>query len=240
MTGYVPEIGLFDQPFAIANRQCAYALLDGQVGDRLAREVAARSSYRVLGYWDNGLRHLSCARGSIRQPKDCRDLKIRTLANENHQRSFRALGFEPVAIDVRDLPASTTRLVVDAQENPLTNIFHFGLHKTHRHITLTGHLFGVALVLFNRHTFDSWPESVRLAVQSAVTKTTVEQRRMAQAEERICARKIQADGAELIELTDCQRELFISATAAQVTKMRDGYDAKIVKLFDNELARACG
>jgi TRAP-type C4-dicarboxylate transport system substrate-binding protein len=61
---------------------------------------------------------------------------------------FRSLGLEPVTLDVRDLPQAVANLHVDAQENPLTNIYHFGLHMTHRHITLTQHLLGVALVLF--------------------------------------------------------------------------------------------
>ena len=61
-----------------------------------------------------------------------------------------------MAIDVRDLPDAVASGKVDAQENPLTNIYNFGLHKTHRTITLTGHLLGVALVLFNREAVEGW------------------------------------------------------------------------------------
>ena len=37
----VPELGLFDQHFVVPDRRRAYALLDGALGDRLRREVAA-------------------------------------------------------------------------------------------------------------------------------------------------------------------------------------------------------
>ena len=144
----VPELGLFDQHFVVPDRRRAYALLDGALGDRLRKEVAAATGFEVLGYWDNGLRHITSAK-SIKSVADCKGLKLRTLANEDHQRVFRALGFEPRAIDVRDLPDAVRSGLVDAQENPLTNTLNFGIHDTHRHILLTQHLLGVALVLFN-------------------------------------------------------------------------------------------
>ena len=91
------------------------------------------------------LRHFSNRLHPIRHPRDCLGMKIRTLDNALHQQVFRALGFEPVTIDVKDMPAAIASGAVDAQENPLTNTLNFGLHRTHRHISMTSHFFGVAL-----------------------------------------------------------------------------------------------
>ena len=234
----VPDLGLFDQHFVVPDRRAAYALLDGALGERLAESVAERTGYAVLGYWDNGLRQISSGRGPIRMPAACGGLKIRTLASEDHQRVFRALGFEPMAIDVRDLPDAVASFKVDAQENPLTNIYNFELHRTHRHVTLTRHLLGVALVLFNRERVAGWPEPVRVAVQQALKEATAAQRRFAEEDDTVCAEKLRADGVELIELSDAERAAFVAATRDAVGKTRRAFSPELLTLFDRELAKA--
>lgn len=233
----VPELGLFDQHFVVPDRRRAYAVLDGALGERLKKKVSEATGYTVLGYWDNGLRHIS-SREPIRVPGDCEGLKLRTLANEDHQRVFRSLGFEPRAIDVRDLPAAVQDGTVDAQENPLTNIYNFGLHKTHRSITLSRHLLGVALVLFRTKTVESWPEEVRSAVEKAVAEATRAQRRYADEDDEICRKALEEDGVEIIELSDAERARFAAKCRGEVNTTREAFDAELISLFDKELDAA--
>jgi C4-dicarboxylate-binding protein DctP len=231
-----PNLGLFDQHFVIPSRQHAWALLDGELGARLAVEVAQRAGFEILGYWDNGVRHIS-ARTPIRSPEDCKGLAIRTLANDDHQRVFRSLGFEPTTIDVRDLPAAVAQFRVDAQENPLTNTYNFGIHNTHRHITLTGHLYGVAPLLFNKQSVHAWSAATRRAVDNAIAHATAEQRRMAQEDDVVCAKMLQEEGCELISLSDAEREAFVTATRPAVMTMGASFNAQMSALFERELAR---
>lgn len=236
----VPELALFDQHFAVPDRRRAYAVLDGALGARLAEEVAANTGFQVLGYWDNGLRQISSAETAFRSPEDCRGLKIRTLASEDHQRVFRALGFEPVAIDVRDLPVAVSSGKVDAQENPLTNIYNFRLFETHRTITLTGHLLGVALVLFNREKVEGWPADVRAAVAAAVEEATVAQRRFAEEDDRVCAQALKEAGVTLVELSAGEQASLAGAVRSEVEKTRARFAADLVELFERDLAGAGG
>jgi len=236
ITSRVPELGLFDQHFVVPDREHAYAVLDGALGQRLAAEVERCTGYSVLGYWDNGLRNISTASTPIHLPEDCQGLKIRTLNSEAHQRVFRALGFEPMSIDVRDLPDAVKNHTVDAQENPLTNIYNFDLHKTHRHITLTRHLLGVAIVLFNKSTVESWSEPVRQAVQVAMAEATIAQRRFAEEDDAICIKELATDGCEIIELSDTERAAFVSASADEVAKTTSDFDAELIDLFNADLA----
>jgi C4-dicarboxylate-binding protein DctP len=232
-----PNLGLFDQHFVIPSRQHSWALLDGELGARLAAEVGQRTGFEILGYWDNGVRHIS-ARTPIRSPEDCKGLAIRTLANDDHQRVFRSLGFEPTTIDVRDLPAAVAEFRVDAQENPLTNTYNFGVHNTHRHITLTGHLFGVAPLLFNADSVRAWPDATRRAIDNAIALATAEQRRMAEEDDVVCAKTLRDEGCELITLTDAERKAFVSATRDAVKAMQNNFDAEMSALFERELARS--
>lgn len=234
----VPELALFDQHFAVPSRAHAYGVLDGSLGQRLKQEIEANTGYSVMGYWDNGLRHISSRGGRLNTPSACDGLKLRTLASDDHQRVFRALGFDPRAIDVRDLPAAVADGTVDAQENPLTNIYNFRLHDVHRSITMTGHLLGVALVLFNRDAVESWPENVRDAVHQAVAEATKDQRRFAEEDDVICAKALRADGVDLIELTADERAAFVDATRGEVEKTRSRFSVDLISLFEHDIALA--
>ena len=89
-----------------------------------------------------------------------------------HQATFRALGFAPRFIDVKDFPEALRTGAVDAQENPLTNMVNFKVHETHRYLTMTAHFYGVTLVLGNRARIASWPKRARDALQEAVAVAT--------------------------------------------------------------------
>ncbi|MEP3638174.1 MAG: TRAP transporter substrate-binding protein [Paracoccaceae bacterium] len=233
----VPELGLFDQHFVVPDRRRAYALLDGALGDRLRQEVAKATGYEVLGYWDNGLRHITSA-ASIKSVADCAGLKLRTLANDDHQRVFRALGFDPQAIDVRDLPDAVRSGRVDAQENPLTNTLNFGIHDTHRHILLTRHLLGVALVLFNADNLARLTPEHRAGLQRAIDRATLEQRGFAEEDDAICSAELRKQGVEITELNDTMRAAFAKASRPEVEITRQNFSTELRELFDKELSAA--
>jgi C4-dicarboxylate-binding protein DctP len=182
----VPELCVFDQPFQAGSREAVFGGLDGDVGAVLAERVAAATEYRVLGWWDNGIRHISNAVRPIRAPADCAGLRLRTLDNAQHQAAFRRLGFQPMFVDVADLPRAVAERTVDAQENPLTNMVNFNLQVHHKHVSLTGHLLGVALLLINRVRYDALPDEQRHMLDAAACESTTVQRALSVAEDMEC------------------------------------------------------
>ncbi len=209
----VPEIAVLDLPFTITSRAQAYRALDGALGERLAERVAAMTGYRVLAFWDNGFRHLSNRVRPIRTPEDCRGLRLRTLSSALHTETFRRLGFDPVALDVKELLAAVRSGTIDAQDNPLTNIYNFGIHEFHPHITLTAHFFGAAVLLCHKASYDAWPAEVRQAVEGAVAEATLAQREFAAAEDDRVRTALGSTDTEVIELTDAQHQRFHAVVA---------------------------
>lgn len=194
----VPALGVFDQPFHAGSREEVFAKLDGDAGAVLADQVAAATGYRVLGWWDNGIRHISNGVRPIRTPADCVGLRLRTLDNAQHQAAFRQLGFQPIYVDVADLARAVADRAVDAQENPLTNLVNFNLQMHHKHISLTGHLLGIALLLINRARYDALPDQLRDILDSAARESQKTQRATAVAEDVECLRLLADAGVEII------------------------------------------
>ncbi len=233
LTERVSELGLFELPFQISGRKAGYSLLDGEIGEALAGAIAAKTGYRLLAYWDNGIRHLSNGRHTIRTPADCASLKMRTARNQIHQDAFRAIGFEPIFIDVKDLGEAAKSGSIDAQENPLTNIVNYGLERYHRFITPTGHLFGISAVLANAKAYDSWPDSVHQALNRAMVEATAAQRRFATEIDDECTKRLTSVGTEITTLSDDERAAFAEAVGPVVEAERAKFDASLLAAFDS-------
>lgn len=226
MAARFPELAVLDLPFLVNDRQTAYRCLDGELGTRLKEHMEARSGYRVLGFWDNGFRHISNRVRPIRSPEDCRGLKMRTGDSQLHQTVFRQLGFDPVYLDVRDLIKAVESGEIDAQDNSLTNIYNFGFRKHHRFITLSGHFLGAVAVLCNGEAFASWPGEIQAAVQTAVDSATAAQRQFAIDEDEQVLAKLSPDENEVIELTQVERAAFADAVRDVVAEQSEilGHD----------------
>jgi TRAP-type transport system periplasmic protein len=213
LVGRVAALGCFDKPFAVVDRARIYADLDGDLGARLAADVARHTGYRVVGYWDNGLRHISNRLRPIRRPQDCQGMRIRTLDNATYRQALAAMGFTALTIDVKDLVRAVEMYEVDAQENPLTNTVHFGLHKTHKHLSLTSHFHGVALLLANRAWLDALPASTQSAVLAACADATAAQRQLAIAEDEVCLEQLRRDGVAIVPAAEIDFAAFREVVA---------------------------
>jgi C4-dicarboxylate-binding protein DctP len=231
LAGRVPALGVLDLPFAIAERGRLHGALDGALGARLGAAIAEATGYRALAFWDNGIRHLSNRARPIRAPADCAGLRLRTQHNAFHQAVFRALGFEPVAIDPSELPAAVASGRVDAQENPLTNLVNFGIHEHHPYVTLSAHLFGVAPVLVNRERHDAWPDALRAGVAAALAEATAAQRGFAGADDLTCLARLAEAGNQVLEPSAAERAAFAAAVGPTVEAERARLDPRLLDLL---------
>ncbi|MBF0277233.1 MAG: TRAP transporter substrate-binding protein [SAR324 cluster bacterium] len=204
----IPEFALFDLPFVIDQREKAYALMDGPLGETLSEKVNHNTAYRLLGLWDNGFRHWSNKVRPIRKPEDCRGMRLRTLFSDLHTEAFKLLGFDPIPLDVKDLISHVNSGEIDAQENPLTNLYNFGIHHHHRYLTLSCHFFGAAAFLCHQPSYQSWPSEFRQAFDESADAATAKQRQLAAAEDDDVMNKLISEDVEIVELTKNDRGEF--------------------------------
>jgi TRAP-type C4-dicarboxylate transport system substrate-binding protein len=223
-TRWVPEFKLLELPFIVKSRPAAIAALNGALGEYFSQRVRDATPYRVLGFWDNGFRHFSNRVRPIRAPADCRGLRIRTQMSELHGEVFRTLGFVPVPADIKEFVAEIGGDKFDAQDNPLTNIYNFGVHKVHRHLTVSGHFFGASALAFNEHAYQGWPADVRAAVDAAALEATAMQHELAAAEDAAILTRLDARENDIVQLTDHERAEFIAAVQPVLAKYQQLID----------------
>jgi len=178
LTDRVPELGFVDLPFLFEHREEARAAIDGELGRFLARGIEARVNYRILGYFENGFRHISNRLRTVRTPPDLKGMRIRVLPSEVQARTFELLGAIPLRWDLTEAIAAIKAGTIDAQENPFANTVTYGVHKFHHFHTVTNHFYISRPIFLNRTEFDAWPRDLQDAMREAVAKAVAFQREL--------------------------------------------------------------
>jgi TRAP-type transport system periplasmic protein len=215
-----PELQILELPFVVKDRATVFKALDGDFGREAARKIDAGMECKFLGFWDNGFRHLTNRVRPIRKPEDCRGLRIRTQLSDLHGEVFRTLGFEPLPTDVKEFCEQIGGERFQAHDNPLTNIYNFGVHNYHRYITLSSHFWGASAFVCNAAQYRSWPKDVQAAVESAARDATVYQRKLAAAEDAEMMKKFDPAQNEITRLSETERGAFMKAVQPVVEKYR--------------------
>jgi TRAP-type transport system periplasmic protein len=230
LTDRVPELGFVDLPFLFSSNAQARAAMDGALGDFLTCKIEERINYRILGWFENGFRHISNRLRSIHLPADMKGMKIRVLPSEIHRRTFDLLGAVAMRMDLTEAIAMIKAGTLEAQENPLANTVTYGVHKFHKFHTLSYHFYISRPIFLHRPSFEGWPESLRSAMQTAVNEAVAFQRKLAVEEHDESYKAIEAEGCEINALTPKEHEAFVAAVQPLLAHARKTYGHAIFKM----------
>jgi TRAP-type transport system periplasmic protein len=211
LTDRVPELSLVDLPFLFDSTESARGAMDGKLGQRLAQAIEQRVNYRILGWFENGFRHISNRVRPVRTPADLTGIRIRVLPSKIQARTFELLGATPMIMDLTEAITAINKGEIDAQENPLSNTVTYGIHKFHRFHTLSNHFYISRPIFLHRPTFEAWPADLQEAMQKAIQDAVAFQRDLHEREEEDAQHAIAAAGGEFVELGAEQHRAFATA-----------------------------
>lgn len=216
LAGVVPESAVLGLPFLFNDLPSAWQVLDGPVGERLT-ELAADKGLIVLGYWDNGIRHISNNVRPIETPEDLSGLKIRTPSDPATIDAFEALGANPTPMQFSELYLALEQGVVDGQENPLMNIHSSKLHEVQKFISLSGHKYEMTPVIVAKTTWDTLSEEEREIIRKAEAEAREYQRELSLKADETLRAEIEASG---VEFNEVDKAAFQEATAGVIEEWR--------------------
>ena len=206
----VPEYAAYGMPFMFSTPAQAFKLLDGPLGQELAQKSADKGMV-VLGYWDNGIRHMTNSKRAIAKVEDMKGLKMRTPPDPVLVDIMQALGAEAQQIKFAELYVALQQGVVDGQENPLVNIHASKLYEVQKHLALTSHMFQMTPFLMSKRSWDRLSEADRKAVTEAATEATALQRKLSADADAKLLDDLKAKG---VQVTTVDKSAFAKATAA--------------------------
>ncbi len=232
----VTELEAVSLPFLFPSRDIAFKVMDGNVGKLLDTKLAEKNLIS-LGWMDLGSRNLTNNRRPIKTIEDLKGLKIRLQPNETHLATFRALGANAVAMDVKELYSALEQKVLDGQENPYAIIRAARYNEVQKFLSNTGHFFDFIAIIANKKSFEALKPDYQKAIREAMTAAVVHQRKLAVDTDREALdelkKKMQYDELPAAELDKMRK-----ATAGVADQVKKRAGAALVDQVVAEVAKA--
>jgi TRAP-type transport system periplasmic protein len=167
----VPVAEVQQVPFAFKTEAEAHAAADGALGAYLREEMAAKGIHGLpVMAFDNGMRQTSCTSKPIVVPKDFEGVRIRLPAGQMFTDTFKALGAEPVTINVNQIYDGLKSGKVDAQENPLAVTEVFKLYEVQKYMAMTNHMWSGFNLMANLGLWRKLPADVQAVIERNAAK----------------------------------------------------------------------
>ncbi|KQL46743.1 C4-dicarboxylate ABC transporter substrate-binding protein [Brevibacillus choshinensis] len=204
VTNFYPKLGVLDLPFLFESREQAYKVLDGKVGQDILKDLSS-ANLVGLAWAENGFRHITNGAKDIKTPADVQGMKIRTQENPIHLAAFEALGAKPTPMAWTEALTALQQGVVDAQENPAIVAQTYKLYDSKQtHMSLTGHVYSAALILFSKPVWDKLPADVQQMLSEEAVKAGQYERELMIKMEKEAIADIQSKGIKITEDVDKQ------------------------------------
>ena len=231
----VPELEAVSLPFMFPTREVAYKVMDGPMGDLLAQKLAEKG-FISLGFMELGPRQVTNGVRPIKTMADLKGLKIRLQPNETHLATFRALGANAVAMDVKELYSALEQKVLDGQENPFPIIRAGRYMEVQKYLSNTGHFFDFIVIIANKKSLESLKPEYQKAIRDAMTAAVASQRQNAAKADAEALEELKKK-MEYTEITPAVREAMRKATSGVVEDVKKRIGAPLVDSVLAEVAK---
>jgi TRAP-type transport system periplasmic protein len=228
MSRLVPEIGAIGLPFVFDNFGQVARVLKGPVGNLIEAKLAAKG-FTTLCWMQWGARHVINAKRPLITPDDFKGLRIRVLPNETHIAIFRALGANPVGLDVKDLYLALRQHEIDGLENPYSTINDYKFYEyNNRYLSDSAHVLDLIVFLAGKKAFMSLQPKEQSAIREAADIACARQWEMAAAKEAGALAILKEKGVQFDPLPPETREALRQATAVVIEDAKRRLGEKLI------------
>lgn len=224
-TGMMPELGGLMLPFMITDRDQAYAVYDGEIGQEAAAEFE-NFDLKVLGFPENGFREITNERGPIVEPKDLEGLRMRTNNSEALNEMFALLKANPQQIPVAELYTALETGVVDAQDHPITIVQSFKFYEVQKYLSLTNHSYAALVLAMNEKKFNGLPEDQQAIIMKAAKAAIDYERQLSKDSDESMIADLEKEGMTVNR--DVDRQAFQDAVKPVWKTFTDKYGDDLV------------
>jgi TRAP-type transport system periplasmic protein len=199
LSNFEPTIGVFDMPFIFSNREHAYIVADGEIGDEVAAKLEP-VGLKLLAYWENGFRYITNSVRPIVVPEDIKGLKIRVPESPVFLDTFTTLGAAATPMAFGEVFSALQLGTVDGQENPAGHVIVNAFYEVQDYISLTGHFYTYEPLVMSKALFDSLPADIQQALLESAAEAGDWERQASLEFDEDSLEQIEEVGMEILEV----------------------------------------
>lgn len=208
MSSQVPGFGVFEMPYLVKDR-AHMARIREQVVYPILVPAAEKAGYRILGVWENGIRHITNNKHPINKPEDLKGIKLRTPKGEWRVKMFQAYGANPTPLAFSEVFVALKTGAMDGQENPYAQIYPARFYEVQKYLSITGHVYTPAYLTAGASLDKMDPAVKKVLIETAKEMQPVALKIAADLENELLG-KLKATG---IQINEANKDAFIKASA---------------------------
>jgi len=200
--------GVFEMPYLIVSRAHMKKAAENPAVQKALFEPLPARGIRVLGVWENGFRHITNNVRPIVRPEDLKGIKLRVPGGVWRVKMFQAYGANPSPMPFGEVYSALQSGVMDAQENPFSQIFSAKFQEVQKFLSLTGHVYTPAFLIVSEDFWKKLPKDV----QDTMARVARETGDFARSEGERLDRELQSKLAPPMKSNEPDKEAFIKAS----------------------------
>jgi len=194
LSRFVPEVDLFNLPFIFDSLGHFYEVLDGPIGDEIAKKIEQKLDCIVLGWWFSGIRNTWNSEKPIYTPKDLEGMKIRVIGSSIVLDTFNAFGAQATNMSFGELYSAIQQGVLDGAECDHIDLLVEKFYEVTKYVSFTEHLYLSVALIFSKKQFKKLPEDVQMALIKAGQESIKTQRNAMESKTREALIELQKKG----------------------------------------------
>lgn len=162
----------------------------------------------------------------VKTPADAKGLKIRTTENPIHITAFRQIGILPTPMAWPEVATALQQGIIDGQENPLSVITSAKLSQLQKYLSLTGHVYGPALVLMSANVYNGLSDAEKASFKAAGKDSAQAMRAYVDNIEQTGVEQLKKEGMEVSEV---DRAAFAAAVEPAYAEYYKKFDKQLIQ-----------
>lgn len=230
-TPFAKEFNLWDIPFIFRDTEHLHKVMDGEVG-QILKDVITAKGYVALDYWDAGFKQFSTNKKPIVLPSDVEGQKMRIMSSKVLEEQTKAVKGIPQVLPFGEVYSALQTGVVDAAENPLSNLYNSKFYEVQSSITMSNHGYLGYLVVASEKFWNELPKDLQEKFVAAMKEATAYEREESAKEEAMLLDKLKADdktGTQIFELTEDQKQQWKDVMVAIYPKFYDLVSQELIE-----------
>ncbi|HWT81906.1 MAG TPA: TRAP transporter substrate-binding protein [Candidatus Methylomirabilis sp.] len=150
LNNFNKKVSVLDLPFLWKSYDHAHHVLDGKVGEVLAKELD-QTGFQVLAWMDSwGFRNVVTSKKEVKTPADLKGLKIRTIQTPTYVAALNAMGANATPMAFGEVYTAMQTGVLDGFEHGSAVIKAQKFYEVAKYVALTQHLFGPLVFAYSK------------------------------------------------------------------------------------------
>ena len=223
--------GVFEMPYLIVSRAHMKKVSESREVQKVLLDPLPARGVRVLAFWENGFRHITNNVRPIAKPEDLKGIKLRVPGGVWRVKMFQAYGANPSPMPFAEVYSALQQGVMDAQENPFSQIASARFQEVQKFLSLTGHVYTQSYLIVSEDVWKKLPKDV----QDTLTKLALAAGDFARSEGDRLDKELISKLAPPMQVNNPDKEAFIKASAGvyeEFGKQVKG-GAELVKLIQS-------